>query len=66
MHWRCTNCRRSFVHDLTTEEWYVVFPRVLDFERLDVVSAHWLTEDCSGHYQAADEQARKMRIDKDV
>ena len=35
IHWRCTICRRSFVHDLTAQEWYAAFPRVLDFERLD-------------------------------
>lgn len=59
IHWRCTICRRSFVHDLTAQEWYAAFPRVLDFERLDGVTQRWLAEECSGHYQPADEQARK-------
>jgi hypothetical protein len=59
VHWRCTICRRNFVHDLTSQEWYAAFPRVLDFERLDGVTQRWLAEECSGHYQPADEPARK-------
>jgi hypothetical protein len=62
IHWRCTSCRRNCVHDLTTKEWYAVFPRVLDFERLDEVSQRWLAEECSGQYQAADERARKTQV----
>jgi hypothetical protein len=50
------------VHDLTTKEWYAVFPRVLDFERLDEVSQRWLAEECSGQYQAADDRARKTQV----
>ena len=62
IHRRCTSCRRNFVHDLTTKEWYAVFPRVLDFERLDEVSQRWLAEECSGQYQAADDRARKTQV----
>ena len=61
MHWRCTICRRNFVHDLTTDEWYAAFPRVLDFERLDEVSTRWLAEECSGHYQPSDDNERKTQ-----
>jgi hypothetical protein len=63
IHWRCTICRRSFVHDLTTQEWYAAFPRVLDFERLDGVTQRWLAEACSGRYQPADERARRTKVD---
>jgi hypothetical protein len=61
IHWRCTACRRSFVHDLTVQEWYAAVPRVLDFERLDGVTQRWLAQECSGHYQPADEQARNTQ-----
>jgi hypothetical protein len=63
IHWRCTACRRNFVHDLTAQEWFAAFPRILDFERLDGVSQRWLAEECSGQYQAADERARKTQVD---
>lgn len=61
IQWSCTACGRHFVHDLGTEEWYAVFPRVLDFERLEGMGEHWLAEACPGIYQSVEEQRQKLQ-----
>jgi hypothetical protein len=48
LHRFCTACQRNFVHDLTTGEWYAAIPRMFDFERLHMLSEHWLNEPCPG------------------
>jgi hypothetical protein len=59
VHRLCTVCKRNFVHDVTAKDWYVAYPRLLDFDRLVSVSQRWLSEACPGRYLTTDEDARK-------
>jgi hypothetical protein len=61
IHQRCTACRRNFVNDLASGEWYAAFPRVFDFERLDEAAERWMTESCPGPSAAAEAEVRKLR-----
>ena len=62
LHRFCTTCHRNFVCDLSTGNWYSVFPRIFDFQYLDHVSERWLKEACPGEYLNSDAEARKLRI----
>jgi hypothetical protein len=60
LHRFCTTCHRNFVCDLLTGNWYAVFPRIFDFERLDHVSERWLKEACPGEFLNSDAEARNL------
>jgi hypothetical protein len=60
LHRFCTSCRRNFVCDLSSGEWYAVFPRIFDFERLAQVSEPWLKAECPRQYLASDAAARQL------
>jgi hypothetical protein len=49
LHRVCTVCKRNFVNDLMTGEWYAVIPRMFDFERLHGVSEKWMAAPCPGN-----------------
>jgi hypothetical protein len=60
LHRFCTACRRNFVCDLSSKEWYAVFPRIFDFEHLDQVGEQWLKEACPRQYLTSDATARQL------
>ena len=59
LHRFCTTCHRNFVCDLSTGSWFMVFPRIFDFERLEHFSERWLKEACPGEYLNSDAEARQ-------
>jgi hypothetical protein len=62
LHRFCTVCRRNFVNDLVTGEWYAAFPGIFQFERLDDVSNRWIAEECPGNHLESDEEARRIAM----
>lgn len=57
LHRMCITCNRNFVQDLAAQEWYAAYPRMFEFDRLDEVSAQWLSEACPGEFLASDAKA---------
>jgi hypothetical protein len=60
LHHRCTQCRRDFVDDLSTDERYSVHVSALRFNRLSAeVTGRWLREPCPALAQPTDEADRR-------